>query len=281
MKWLRDYFDMNRRQEAGVLTLAAIIVILFGLQYLWIYIIPPLKTDISGIEKASQKLNSLEKDSLNRDTNESKISSSNLFNFDPNTLDEAGFEKLGLSPIIASHIMHYREKGGHFYKSDDFAKIYGMAEDDFNTLKPFIVIESKNKGNEGILVDINTADSLQLLGVKGIGPFFASGILKMRRQLGAFVRKEQLMDIYGIDNDKYDFIKSQVSITNRPIKTYNINSATIDALKNNPYLRYKLASVIVKYREIHGPFKTIEELRNIVAIDEKLFLKIKPYVVVK
>ena len=45
-----------------------------------------------------------------------------LFPFDPNTLDSAGFVLLGIKPHIASNILKYRKKGGHFKVHADMGK---------------------------------------------------------------------------------------------------------------------------------------------------------------
>jgi competence protein ComEA len=276
MKWLRDYFSLSKREEKGILVLVVIIVLLFGLQYAWIYIIPKSKNFSPGIELTSMQLKKQALDSSNDDNH-----SLHPFQFDPNTLDEKGFVSLGLPENIAAHIIHYREKGGHFGKPEDFKKIYGLSDSDYVILKPWITIKSKEKEAREPLVDLNTADSLHLLSVKGIGPVFANRILTLRHRLGGFISKEQLMDVYGLDQEKYDFIKNQVFLSKVHIVKTNINTATVDELKKNPYIRYKLAVVIVNYRIAHGDFKTIDELKNIQAIDKSTYSKIMPYVEVK
>lgn len=48
-----------------------------------------------------------------------------------------------------------------------------------------------------LTVDINTADAAELQRIKGVGPALAEAILK-RRQQGAFVSVEQLLEVPGI-----------------------------------------------------------------------------------
>ena len=57
----------------------------------------------------------------------------------------------------------------------------------------------------------------------------------------------------------------------------NINEAEIDALKKHPYISYKVANSIVKMRNVHGPYKELEDLLKSVLIDQELFAKIQPY----
>jgi len=277
MKWLKDYFDLNRKEEIGILALIFIIIFLFGLQFIWIYILPKQNYAISASTRQFDSLIANNTDSAIDQQDSSLHTKTTLVNFDPNIISEDGLINLGISKLIASHIIHYREKGGHFYKPDDLSRIYGLTTDEFNVLKPFIVISSDIKTPVEIQVDLNKADSLDLLSIKGIGPVFASRILSMRSRLGCFVNKNQLLDIYGIDEQRYAYIQSQVFITKMHIHRLNINSATSQELNQNPYIRYKLANIIVKYREANGPFKAVEDLKKIIAIDDKAFTKMSPY----
>jgi len=280
MKWLKDYFDMSRKEESGFIILISLIIILFALQFIWIYILPGrnLNTSVSNQISSGPVFKN---DNIIIKPDSSNTENAGLFNFDPNSVDILTLEKLGLHKNVISHIIHYRQKGGYFYKIEDFEKIYDLTQEDFERLKPYILINHTAKKIEIIHIDLNKADSMQLLTVKGIGPVFSSRILVMRKRLGCFVNKNQLLDIYGIDREKYDFIKNQVYITKiEPIKI-NINTANIDTLKRNPYIRYKLASVIVNFRKANGPFLTLEDLKKIIAIDDKTYLKLLPYLTVK
>ncbi len=58
----------------------------------------------------------------------------------------------------------------------------------------------------------------------------------------------------------------------------DINKATFDQLEVLPGIGPKLAQRIIKYRETHGSFKSLEELKQIKGIGEKKFEKIKPYI---
>jgi competence ComEA-like helix-hairpin-helix protein len=61
----------------------------------------------------------------------------------------------------------------------------------------------------------------------------------------------------------------------------NVNTATKDELKLHPYIRWNLANAIVEYRNQHGTFKSLEELKNIVLVDEAAFQKIYHYLVLE
>ncbi len=62
------------------------------------------------------------------------------------------------------------------------------------------------------------------------------------------------------------------------IEPISINSAGVDELEYLPGVGPALARRIVDYREKNGPFKKIEELKNVKGIGDKLFQRILPFV---
>lgn len=223
-----------------------------------------------------------------------------LFQFDPNQLNKKDAMRLGLSEKIGNNIEKYLNKGGKFYKKEDFKKIYGITEADFERLEPYIDIKSKDevKGDDNafakanqtnkpntffepeanISVDINTADTIIWKKLKGIGSSYAGRIVKYRQMLGGFLNKEQLREVYGLEEDLFLQISPYLVNDNiNKIVQLNINEADIDALKSHPYISYKVASSIVKIREQHGLYKTVEGIKQSFLIDDDLFQKISPY----
>lgn len=55
----------------------------------------------------------------------------------------------------------------------------------------------------------------------------------------------------------------------------NINTATLEELKKLPRIGDALAKRIIEYRNKNGPFKRIEDLKNVSGIGDKMFENIK------
>ena len=73
-----------------------------------------------------------------------------------------------------------------------------------------------------IPINLNRADSVALLDIPGVGPYYASKILRYRERLGAFAVKEQLMEIRGIDSEKFERMAPEIEILEQDIWTYDI-----------------------------------------------------------
>ena len=172
--------------------------------------------------------------------------------------------------------------------------MYSITAQQYQKLEPYIQIpdkqaysniqnnnqnfDNKTKPTKAtILIDLNEADSLALTTVRGIGPSFASRIIKYRNRLGGFVSINQLKEVYGIDSIKYVQISPQLKIASSIIKQININTSTFDDLKNFPYLTYKQMNAIIAYRKQHGPLKDFETLQQIQLLDQVAWKRLKPY----
>jgi DNA uptake protein ComE-like DNA-binding protein len=127
-----------------------------------------------------------------------------------------------------------------------------------------------------IIADLNTADALDLQKVKGIGPAYSERIIKYRDILGGFADTTQLHEVYGLPPETIHELVKHFTIQSN-VKPITINTDSIKTLIKHPYISYDLAKIIVNYRAQHGDFKSVNELRKIKALDERTFLRLKPY----
>ncbi|MCQ2350477.1 MAG: helix-hairpin-helix domain-containing protein [Paludibacteraceae bacterium] len=98
-------------------------------------------------------------------------------------------------------------------------------------------------------IELNTADTILLQELKGIGPGFARRIFKYREQLGGFYAKEQLLEVYGFSDSLYNLIKERITVDETKIRKRNINTESISTLKRHPYISYYEARAIIEYRD--------------------------------
>ena len=223
-----------------------------------------------------------------------------LFIFNPNTATKDDFERLGLSGRTAQSIINYRDKGGQFYKVEDFKKIYTLSDADFERLKPFIAIpktekvtaqqgnntdtdlKKDNKTNyikksESVIVDVNQATVEDFQQLTGIGEGYAKRIVNYRNKLGGFVAISQVQEVYGLPKETYETIEKQLTVKASTIQKISINAATYEDLVQHPYIDSKRANAIVKFRKQHGNFQSVDDLSKIYAIPKSTLERIKPY----
>lgn len=225
-----------------------------------------------------------------------------LFYFDPNTLSGAGWKKLGLRDKTIGTILNYLSKGGKFRKPEDLSRIYGLFPNEFERIKPYIKIENTgtqsysngntdNKQNDKTtrktytsrysIVDINTADTTALIALPGIGSKLSVRIINFRDKLGGFYSINQVGETFALPDSTFQKIKQYLKLETTSLRKININTATIDELKAHPYIRYTLANPIVAYRNQHGNFTTIEDIKKIMVITDEIYNKVAPYLSVQ
>ncbi len=221
-----------------------------------------------------------------------------LFYFDPNTLPADGWKRLGIRAKTIHTIQNYILKGGKFRRSEDIAKIWGLHEDEISRLLPYVRIAPKDqadystevmrpdkgfsKTNSGkTTIDINTADTTALISLPGIGSKLASRIISFREKLGGFYKVEQVAETYGLPDSTFQRIRNRLRLENAELRRLDINSVSLDELKTHPYIRYNIANAIIQYRNQHGRFTGLADLRNIMIINAELFGKIEPYLTVR
>lgn len=222
-----------------------------------------------------------------------------LVSFDPNNATERELTSVGIPAFIARRIEKFRSKGGRFRRKEDLMKIYDFPPDLYARLEKYIVIadqkpvleagqnsfpktypktNTRQEVKSGIQAfDINQCDTTALIRLRGIGSKLAQRILKFRDGLGGFYSTDQFSEVYGLDSLALSELKRFAKVAS-PVKKVNINTATAEELGRHPYLRNrKHVKVLVNYRTQHGPFRSLEELRNVKVLDDAAIQKAGPY----
>ncbi len=205
--------------------------------------------------------------------------------FDPNLVSKEELLQMNLPNYIADRIIKYRNKGGRFYEASDLKKIYGLSESTFETLKTHIQINinPKEKYNNPIpivsFLDINTASEDDFKKLNGIGPVLSKRICAYRDILGGFYDINQISETYGISDSLFLTIANQLFV-DTPQDKIKINEIDVKTLKKHPYFSYKLAKQIINYRNQHGPYENLSDLRKLKTLDASKFEQIKPYLMI-
>lgn len=203
--------------------------------------------------------------------------------FDPNSYAPSDWINLGLSEKQAAILVKFGKRG--FYSHEDLKKVFVISDDFFALIKDSLVYPEKTtfKKTEKpsvasiVVVEINSAGEEELMKIKGIGSFFAKNIIKKRDALGGFISKEQLIEVWKMDSEKLYQIENFIEVDPDFIRKINVNTATAEELKAHPYFTWNVANSIVKLRQQLGGFQQLDDLKKSKLIDDDLFNKLAPY----
>jgi competence protein ComEA len=245
-----------------------------------------------------------------------KAEADQLFSFEPNSLDDEGWKKLGFTPGQIRSIRKYLNGGGAFRVKGDVAKMYVIDDEDFARIEPFILLPDElptknsentnswttsnswsenhnsqnqyqsswssangltNRKKENIILEINAADTIDMVKIRGIGPWLARKIVEQRKKLGGFYDLDQLLEIYRMTPEKLDTLRQFLTLDKSLMQVRNINEISEEELRLFPYISTSQAKALMAYREKHGPFSTEPDMKKCVAIDEKTYEKLVIY----
>ena len=281
---IKNYLTISKKEWNGMVILVILIAGVLAAPYVYQVFRKDNTINYKEFDKALAQLSKA--GYLNNDTSSNGLPDRHFsdpvrFPFNPNLLSIKQWRQLGLSDRQAKTIKHYEAKGGRFYTRADLKKIYGISADDYKRLEPYIVIPETasdlKKLKSGEIIELNRTDSAKLTKIKGIGPSFAVQIIRYRNRLGGFVNIEQLMEVYGMDTATYATIKGRLFVNPGGVKKLHINNISFNQLRIFPYFSYKQVNAIIAYRNQHGNYQAIADLKNIPLLDDKILRKIEPY----
>ena len=206
--------------------------------------------------------------------------------FDQNEYTHEDWMYLGLSEKQTNVIMRFLNH--KIYTNEALKKIYVLPDTVYHLIKdstvyPAHIFDEKEtfvkKKSPSItkFLELNTIDSLELISINGIGPFYASQIINYRNKLGGFYKREQLMEIWKMKEETYQILMESLIIDTSTLQKIHLNTVSFEKLKNHPYLSYSQANSIVKMRTQLGRFDSIISIKKSKLINDDTFLRVRPY----
>jgi DNA uptake protein ComE-like DNA-binding protein len=273
----REFFAFSKGDRDAVIALAILILITGTFHIVLKFAINSTPADHSRFESSVNGWLAL--------CDTTQTMNTCLFEFDPNTVSGSQLESLPLPKKVKNNLLKYRAAGGRLYKPGDLKKIYGMNDSILGKVKEYIKFENIGDSNDYIkdhfikhsekdsstfpatvsdsvlsIVELNSADSLQLVRLRGIGPVFAARIIRFRNLLGGFYSKNQLLEVYNFPEETFYQIRRYITVDASVVKKIRINYAGYSELIRHPYLEKADILKILDYREKHGAFSSTEQV---------------------
>ena len=308
--WIRNFFGFSALETKGFVLLFAIISLALTIPPLFQYFYTSQTTRTNHL--SATLLDSLlinldsepvvkRKPNFARSTKNLNYKSIQPVNFDPNVVNITTLVEIGFPKKTAQNLIRYRNKGGKFRQKSDVKKIYGVSEKLYKQIETYILLpdtytrkpkkpedfsqykkkfpkDALNEKNQKKLhFDLNQVDAETLKQVRGIGNVLSQRIIKFRKQLGGFVKIEQVREVYGLKPEVANKLLSYCFLGDSTVTQININQASLEELRKHPYIDYSIAKAIVNYRAQHGNYSGFEELLQIKIINSEILDKIAPY----
>jgi len=248
---------------------------------------PKSESSYSSKENKSSKQNNKQSKFTRKEANEERV----LFVFDPNVLGKDSLLLLGINEYAANNIEKYRQKGGRYKSARDLQKVYGLDSIIYNEIYSFVKIKKpktnrptendKTKSNfkekpitysksklELKSIDINLSDTTDFKKLKGIGSVYSNRIVKFRNSLGGFFSIDQIKDVWGVSDSLFQTIKPYLAADTSALERKNINALDKEELVKHPYIDWKKAKVILKYKKMHGDYTSMDDFRKMHGISD-------------
>ena len=300
----KDFFYYTKSERRAVYVL----LVLIALLVVTIVVVPgPVEhsdTEVLSVDSVKRENIATQTDGWKKDSYavKGKDIPVSLMDFDPNLADSIELVRLGLPPYVVRNVIKYRQKGGRFRTPESFSRIYGLTEEKFEELKPYIRIsdsfvpkpkmrksespqtswksEKKDtfqrqfKYPEGTLVAVNGADTTELKKIPGIGSGISKMIVAYRERLGGFYSLEQLAEVKFVTPELLEWF----TLDEVEVRELSINKASLEELRAHPYINYYQAKVMVEHRRKKGKITSLSQLSLYEEFTEKDLQRIFPYI---
>ncbi|MFN9520380.1 MAG: helix-hairpin-helix domain-containing protein [Bacteroidota bacterium] len=277
--FLKTYFYFSKTERQSVTALLLLIALVALAPWLYAKLFPPAApvVEVVWLNQADSLL--LQHNGYTHDVREYRY-------FDPNSATADDWKQFGISDKQLKSIRKFLQNGGVFKKPEDIEKLYALSSHQKKLILPYVDLPQQLSFADDTVrstrktvypVNLNEADSLTILSLYRIGPGLTHRILEYRTKLGGFKSLEQLTEIWGFDEDILYDLKGKIYVDSTQAHIFNLNTVTADDLKTHPYFKYKLSNILINYRQQHGPYKTLQELRNTGVVNDSVYYRITRY----
>lgn len=167
-----------------------------------------------------------------------------------------------------------RMRNDEFINSSSPTTLYPLDKDSPSSSKNNFTSYKK----QPLRVELNSADTTTLQLLHGIGPTYASRIVRYRERLGGFTDKEQLLEVYGFTPELLSHIAPYVTVDTLNINKIDINSIPLKQLIKHPYIEYYQARDIVNLRNRGVRFENAEDLKTVPSMADSTLKRLLPYI---
>ena len=156
------------------------------------------------------------------------------------------------------------------YRDTAYRRGKALTEAEYDSVKAHY--QEKIKPGEHVV--LNTADTTILKTVPGIGTYFAKKVVAYGQRLGGYVSVDQLDEIEGFPLDAKEYLK----IEGATPRKLNVNTLTLNELRKHPYINFYQAKAITEYRRLHGPLRSLTDLRLSKDFPPEAIQRLEPYI---
>ena len=207
--------------------------------------------------------------------------------FDPNTADSTLLVTVGFQPWMAHNLIRYRNAGKVFRRPDELRRLYGMNDSLYSTLAPFIRIDTTRTDSQpnpyravtdstpGVIavkrdtiLELNSADTAELMLLRGIGRYTATRIIRYRQALGGFYTVRQLYEVPELPAQRADSLLPHFVVDTALITPVLVNRSSVKQLQRHPYISYPQAQQLYDLRRRKLRLSSVDALSAIFTPDE-------------
>lgn len=280
MLFRKSHFVYSKRQRNGIFFL--ILLIAFSRFCYFYYYRDGRESRLTAEENDLNQRYQQQLDSMRYLDSIKKLKYDSIRPFNPNYLTDYKGYRIGLSVAQLDLFFAYRQKGNYINSLADFQAVTKVSDSLLLSLTPYFqfprYLRQKKVKVPEPRKNLNQADSISLIAVRGIGPFKAQRILNYKQEIRGFSTMHQLREIKVLSKDNLEELNKRFFVMLRDtLSKISLNDSDFKSLLEVPYLDYISVIRIIEYRRNNGGFQNLRDLMKFEEIDSIRFERIALY----